>query len=119
MAEYRRSAMKLGNVTLMGDLFAPTLGLALLSAVVAFCYSKYSRKESNAEPHSSKDISEVTSAPVKPKKKKHKCGCGSKESGIEKPINEVKIIYGTVMGKSKVFTSSVLINIFLFIVLNS
>ena len=37
-----------------------------------------------------------------PKKKKHNCGCGSKKTEINRPIENVKILFGTLTGKSKV-----------------
>jgi hypothetical protein len=105
--------MKVAHPPLIGSFFLPTLGFAVFSLALGYWISRRKKgnvknNETNIKENCSSDMAGETDSPsalenVKGKKKKHQCSCGSKEtSKFEKQPSEIKIMYGTLMGKSKV-----------------
>ncbi len=106
--------MKVVSPPLIGSLFFPTLGLAVFSLAVGYWISRKKNGKTSNDPiinnsGSSSELAvpvDTTSSAQKTlikKKKKHQCGCGSNEtSKFDKPPSQIKIMYGTLMGKSKV-----------------
>ena len=105
--------MKVAHPPLIGSFFLPTLGLAVFSLALGYWISRKKKSivkddEPNITQNSSSDtVGEIDSMStlenVKGKKKKHQCNCGSTEtSKFEKQPSQIKIMYGTLMGKSKV-----------------
>lgn len=105
--------MKVAHPPLIGSFFLPTLGLAVFSLALGYWISKRKKgninnDEPNVTEKSSADTVRETDSMsalenMKKKKKKHDCNCGSKEtSKFEKQPSQIKIMYGTLMGKSKV-----------------
>lgn len=100
--------MKL-NPPLIGNFFLPSLGLAALSLAIGYWLSRR-RNDDTQEKTSQSDglVHSTSTTEIKlqrrsQKKKKHKCNCGSeKTSKFETPPTQIKIMYGTLTGKSKV-----------------
>lgn len=111
--------MKVAHPPLIGSFFLPTLGLAVFSLALGYWISRKKKSivkddEPNITQNSSSDtVGEIDSMStlenVKGKKKKHQCNCGSTEtSKFEKQPSQIKIMYGTLMGKSKKFAEILL-----------
>lgn len=102
--------MKVAQPPLIGSFFLPSLGLAVLSLIVGYWVTrkkKNIKNESNVNDGSHDVASEMKSVSAlenpKRKKKKHACNCGSTQaSKFENQPSRIKILYGTLMGKSKV-----------------
>lgn len=107
--------MKVASPPLIGSLFLPTLGLAVFSLAVGYWISRkkngntsndainINNSESPSELAVPVDNTSTTQKILIKKKKKHQCACGSNEtSKFDKPPSQIKIMYGTLMGKSKV-----------------
>ena len=104
--------MKVAHPPLIGSFFLPTLGLAVFSLALGYWISRRKGNINDDEPNiiensPSNTVDETDSTStlenLKAKKKKHQCNCGSKEaSKFEKQPSKIKIMYGTLMGKSKV-----------------
>lgn len=105
--------MKVSNPPLIGNFFLPSLGLAVFSLAIGYWISRKKSKNDSIQPNSNtvethSDSLKPVGALEKKKKKKetHKCGCGGKDtSRFEKLPSQIKILYGTLMGKSQVLLS--------------
>ncbi|XP_057364640.1 S-adenosyl-L-methionine-dependent tRNA 4-demethylwyosine synthase TYW1-like [Daphnia carinata] len=109
--------MKVAQPPLVGSFFLPSLGLAALSLIVGYWVTRKKKdnikSELNINESSSGLANELYSTPTaenpKRKKKKHVCNCGSTQaSNFEKQPSRIKIMYGTLMGKSKKFAEILL-----------
>ena len=106
-------AMKVASPPLIGSFFLPSLGLAVFSLAVGYWISR-KKNTQNEQKNKNTEVSSDVAVPIdtasmsgrenlKEKKKKHQCGCGSNEtSKFDKSPSQIKIMYGTLMGKSKV-----------------
>ena len=99
--------MKAPNLHFVGKFFFPSLGLAFISLAVGYWISrtKHSQRSDDKNiPSPSENSHKSSENGIKTAKaKKHKCQCGSKTtSKFENPPSQIKIMYGTLMGKSKV-----------------
>lgn len=102
--------MKLSSPPLIGNFFLPSLGLAVFSLAIGYWLSRKKNKDPSNEPRNNviENRSDVTDPGInsenpKPRKKKHKCECGSDDtSKFDGPPSQIKIMYGTLLGKSKV-----------------
>lgn len=112
--------MKVVQPPLIGSFFLPSLGLAVLSLIVGYWVTRKKKDNIKSELDINESPSglenELYSMPAtenpKRKKKKHVCNCGSTQaSNFEKHPSRIKIMYGTLMGKSKVnLTDTVIVS---------
>lgn len=102
--------MKVGNYHVTGTFFLPAL-IGVCAVSLGFWISKRNdakngTKNEGSELQEDKQPVEEATKKKKSKRKGHSCNCGSEKSNtLDELPEQIKILYGSVTGKSKVTTS--------------